>query len=208
MKAFFSGKDDKDDVRNRYSIVIGNIKSLIPEMKFRFSYGSKRKDLVLDDLFIDSDNYIKSNIDSFLDNIETVKYKHISVLENSKTTKHSFNGHGHSNQKLDLYDYYSSYYDNYAINNASITVKCYRCGKFSNTSKAKLIDGGYLCAQCAEKTAEYKKSTNIIDINIKSANSIIGRGISKLCSSLVDSNKILFDYAECDDHYVEGVVVG
>lgn len=49
--AFWSGTDDNDDKRDRFSMVIGKIEKLIPEYKMRFSCGKQRYDFDLDDVF-------------------------------------------------------------------------------------------------------------------------------------------------------------
>ena len=60
--ANFSGVDNEDDNRDRFSIVIGNLDSVMPSYKIRFSANGKFWDITLNDIFTSSEeNFIKIN---------------------------------------------------------------------------------------------------------------------------------------------------
>lgn len=73
MGAFFSGTDDKDDNRDRYSGVIGKIDGLIPDFKVRFNTLGKHVDFSLEDIFIDSDEKIDLDIKDGLKRVSLIK---------------------------------------------------------------------------------------------------------------------------------------
>lgn len=67
FNANFSFDDDKDDCRDRYSLVIGNIQNIIPTYSIRFSTSNGRRwDLKLEDVF-------SKNIDNFINNLNYEK---------------------------------------------------------------------------------------------------------------------------------------
>lgn len=51
MGAFFSGTDNKDDCRDRFSGVVSSVYDAIPDYKFRFAAGNKHIDIQIADLF-------------------------------------------------------------------------------------------------------------------------------------------------------------
>jgi PRTRC genetic system protein A len=54
MGAFWSGTDDKDDCRDRFSGVIGKLNYILnPDVKIRFAAGKKHFELTLEDLFVE-----------------------------------------------------------------------------------------------------------------------------------------------------------
>ena len=57
--AFFSGTDNSDDIKGRYSCVVGNNSKVVPDVKCRFNYAGKYVDLTIEDIFQDNDNYIE-----------------------------------------------------------------------------------------------------------------------------------------------------
>lgn len=61
--SFFSADDNKDDNRNRFSIVIGKIDSIFPKMKCRLSYGNKFADINENDIFDTNNTGYSINID-------------------------------------------------------------------------------------------------------------------------------------------------
>lgn len=56
MGAFFSGTDDKDDNRDRYSAVIGKISKIFPDFKVRFNTLGKHAEFELEDIFEQKSN--------------------------------------------------------------------------------------------------------------------------------------------------------
>jgi ssDNA-binding Zn-finger/Zn-ribbon topoisomerase 1 len=104
--AFWSGTDDADDKRNRYSVVSGMHQKFYPEVKVRFSYGKKRIDLTLDDLFADNDNY-----DEALNLVPAVA---ILQLDNH-VVSYVVGGvsNGYSNLPYKKNPQYSNYYSNF-----------------------------------------------------------------------------------------------
>lgn len=73
MGAYFSGTDDKDDNRDRYSAVIGKLSGLIPEFVVRFSTLGKHFDSTLEAVFEDTDEILTLDIEEALAKIEYVK---------------------------------------------------------------------------------------------------------------------------------------
>jgi PRTRC genetic system protein A len=49
--AYFSGTDDKNDVRDQFSGVVGHINKAIPDISLRFAVGSKHIPMTMEDLF-------------------------------------------------------------------------------------------------------------------------------------------------------------
>lgn len=63
MSAFFSGTDDADDCRDRFSMVIGHINKIFPSHVLRFSTMKRKIDFTIDDIFSDSDEFLDFNIE-------------------------------------------------------------------------------------------------------------------------------------------------
>ena len=69
MGAFFSGTDNSDDNRDRYSAVIGKIKNIIPEAKVRFGTLGKFFDVDPTQIFFNSEEKTELNFDESIKNI-------------------------------------------------------------------------------------------------------------------------------------------
>jgi PRTRC genetic system protein A len=101
MGAFFSGTDDNDDNRDRFSMVLGMISKIIPEYKVRFSTMSRRQDYDLEDIFEDSDEAVE------MESVETamnkILYTKVSYVYSGKGAAYAYGYNG-----FDWEDYYSS----------------------------------------------------------------------------------------------------
>ena len=95
MGAFWSGTDDGDDKRDRFSVVVGKLSKIFPEFKIRFCTHDKRWDLEIDDLYEeDSDDY-EFNL-SWEEELKKINKR---TYTTSYVTPHATNpnsGHGYS----------------------------------------------------------------------------------------------------------------
>jgi hypothetical protein len=69
MSAYFSGTDNNDDNRDRYSAVVGKIDSLIPDIAVRFSSLNSHWECKLEDVFENSDAILTLDIEEALSKI-------------------------------------------------------------------------------------------------------------------------------------------
>lgn len=166
--AFFSGTDNSDDIKGRYSCVVGNNSKVVPDIKCRFNYAGKFVDLTTEDIFEDNDNYIKQdyNMDEWIKKLSYVK-ETVTYTSNVKLS-------GKANiispnmiddfYGVDPYDM-SSYYGNFGyfknkrsgkeghFNNKQSNVlptveKCTQCGRFANINNLFQIEAELLCERC------------------------------------------------------------
>lgn len=159
--AYFSGIDNSDDIKGRYSCVVGNNAKVVPDVKCRFNYAGKYVDLTIEDIFEDNDNYIEQdyNMDEW---VKKLSYKKETVVVDGSCLNIIS-----SNMYDD--DAYGSYYSTNGFfrnkrsgnhgnftrrdnqqNNSVVPVveKCTQCGKFTNVANLFQIEAELLCSRC------------------------------------------------------------
>lgn len=159
MGAFFSGTDDNDDHRGRYSVVVGKVNQIIPEIKCRFNYGSKHVLVTLEDMFEDNTNYVDMEYDL------SQEVKKLTRATETIVSGVDFSGiyypKGVASEYFGNEDYYSNYsrdVKSFKPNNASNVFgvgRCTKCGNFSRLDKLDRFDGELLCEKCAVKLGAF-----------------------------------------------------
>ena len=163
MDAFWSGTDNSDDSkRNRYSVVIGKIGKLYPNIKCRFSYETKHVDMELDALFEDNDKYLEP--EDFAEAVKKIEEpKAVIYVGGHVGSAVGYYANGGYGQNKSGYTppgaskgQYSTYFNNRTAGNDSTAVaKCTRCGKFSQTKKMYIDKEDMLCEACNTATDTY-----------------------------------------------------
>jgi PRTRC genetic system protein A len=85
FSAYFSGTDDKNDVRDQFSGVVGNIQKAMPEVNIRFAAGGKHIPLTFEDLFCTDDCSYKFDVDAAV--------KQVNHINTNIVTSGSSNGY-------------------------------------------------------------------------------------------------------------------
>lgn len=159
MNAFFSGTDNSDDVRGRYSIVIGNNKNIQQEIKARFNYGKKHVDMKIDDLFEENNNFVLQDY-NFEEWIKQLKHE---VINNSNVFYINGSGSmisvGNNTKPYDGYQgnfYRQNQYSKTSFNqadiekyNVNLPIRCSNCGKFKKRQEIEYFSDAPLCEDCA-----------------------------------------------------------
>lgn len=166
--AFFSGTDNDDDIKGRYSCVVGNNAKVVPDVKCRFNYAGKYVDLTIEDIFEDNDNYIEQdyNMDEW---VKKLSYKKETIISTSSVSFGNRSGLVSPSMMEDYYGmdpYDPSYYTGFGYfkNRRSgkegsftrdqqsgilpVVEKCTHCGKFTNINKLFQIEAELLCERC------------------------------------------------------------
>ena len=151
MGAFWSGTDTNDDCRGRYSVVIGKVSQVMPEIKCRFNYGNKHVELKLEDMFEDNNNYENLTY-NWVNEIKKLSKAHEVVV-----TRDGFwdgtSYRGAASAYYGMEDYFSNFMksEKEREGKSRNVGKCTECGKFFRMDNLEMFDGETLCERCATK---------------------------------------------------------
>jgi hypothetical protein len=153
--AFWSGTDNADDCKGRYSVVIGHNEKIIPEIKCRFQYSNKFVDMTIDDIFEENDNYCEQEYDftQWITKLKdvTTTITSSSIIEDKRSK--FISKYQQSFDMIDYNDLYGNYYEGFRTNQfyQSGVGKCTKCGKFKRLDDLIDIEEETLCEYCLEK---------------------------------------------------------
>lgn len=162
--AFFSGTDNNDDIKGRYSCVVGKNAKVVPDVKCRFNYAGKYVDMTIEDIFEDNDNYIHQEYD-MAEWIKKLNYSKETVICQTNVKIAPNVNLISPNMMEDYYsvDPYAPYYSGYFKNRRSgkeghfqnknetfmpAVEKCTQCGKFTKVTELYQIEAELLCTRC------------------------------------------------------------
>jgi hypothetical protein len=81
--ANFSGVDNKNDINDRFSGVVGDVMSLIPQHKFRFGANGKFWEYSIDQLFADTNEVFEIDFNEAVKNISLTKTQQGCIIKES-----------------------------------------------------------------------------------------------------------------------------
>lgn len=161
FNAFYSSTDTNDDVKGRYSGVIGNNQKVVPDVKCRFNYAGKYIDLTLDDIFEENDNYIIQdyNMEEWVKKLTRAKVTPVIIGQGVPFNNDNF-GYGSMYGDFDPYDP-NGYWESYGYHGRRdtnrralgtgfqpVVEKCTQCGKFTKVADLFQLEAELLCQRC------------------------------------------------------------